>query len=259
MLKDNICQKKSVTDPYYLWKEPPMRVLHAVASHEHFVAQGIYRVSRDGVERPSTEQFSVHRLDDAEEVAYLLRVDEDGRREDGLSILTEVLVSQAGNLERLNVRSSQQSDPNADFQVGYLVEGEQVSIDIHREDEHIHHEMQTLYRPSLPYIPQTLYMGMLVAAIAQGHDSSQVTRFDLYPTDDAPVSLQKMIVQKLPRSETIDSTTTYRIADDVTVTLNETGIVTQRRYRHDGADYVVSLHDFAVGKDFVLPSWQIFA
>ncbi|MEO1288295.1 MAG: hypothetical protein AAFV93_11045, partial [Chloroflexota bacterium] len=84
-----------------------MRRLHAVSPNEVFVASGDYRTWRDGQPLKISEKFTVHELQGG---ALLYRVDEDGRDEDGLTILSEALISPDKQFERFNVQSYNAKD-----------------------------------------------------------------------------------------------------------------------------------------------------
>lgn len=78
-----------------------MRYLHPVQAHEQFVASGVYHFTRDGKALDKAETWTVHGHADGER---FIRVDMDARREEGKSILAEALLSQSGELARLDLR-----------------------------------------------------------------------------------------------------------------------------------------------------------
>lgn len=73
-----------------------MRYLHPVAPHERFVASGTYRYSNSRL----LEHWTIHELPDG---AWFMRVDKDGRFEDGRSELIEAWRSPDGAIERFDI------------------------------------------------------------------------------------------------------------------------------------------------------------
>ena len=77
-----------------------MRYLHPVQSHEKFVASGIYKFFKNGVELRKTEEWTIHEHPDGEK---FIRVDADSRFEDGMSVLLEALQNKEGQVVRFDV------------------------------------------------------------------------------------------------------------------------------------------------------------
>lgn len=77
-----------------------MRYLHPVQGHEKFVASGIYKFFKDGVELRNTEEWTIHEHPDGEQ---FIRVDADSRFEDGKSILLEALINTDKEIVRFDV------------------------------------------------------------------------------------------------------------------------------------------------------------
>ena len=78
-----------------------MRYLHPVQAHEQFLGSGVYHFIKDGETLDKTEAWTMHRHADGER---FIRVDMDARREEGKSILVEVLQNGDGELARLDLR-----------------------------------------------------------------------------------------------------------------------------------------------------------
>lgn len=224
-----------------------MRYLHHVAAHEAFVASGEYRYVRGETPLAVKEQWTIHELAGG---ARLLRVDEDGRDEDGLSILSEALVSPQGRIERFNVQSFNSRDPQiklfkADYsfyedyvQIGRTVQGQ--------EREYIEFP---LIENCLLYIKQSLYMGYTIRDIL-ARDKQRAHVFTPPLLSGQEDHLQKLEVRAhdtetvMVGNKPVDANK-YQLADDVFYWLDAHHIPVQREYRHAGALYRMSLHNYA--------------
>jgi hypothetical protein len=223
-----------------------MRNLHPVAAHETFVASGTYRYYRDGVLMPVTEHFTMHSLAEA---ARLVRVDEDGRDEDGLTILSEALYNPAGKLERFNVQSYNSKDAQTPtFKADYTFFEDYVQIGRKVGDAAREYEEFEFVVACVPYLKQTVYMGYTIRDILARENKSQVYAPRLLSTSESV--LQKIIVDERDTSDiqvgnkTINATK-YQIADDVFYWLDIHWIPVRREYTYNGVPYVVTLTNYA--------------
>lgn len=78
-----------------------MRRLHVVGKHERFVASGVYHHYQNGQQNGLVEYWSIHEIGGAQ----FIRIDRDGRMDDGRSVLYEALRSPEGGIERVDVRA----------------------------------------------------------------------------------------------------------------------------------------------------------
>ncbi len=223
-----------------------MRKLHVVSPNEIFVASGEYHYRRDGVALAISEKFTVHQLDGG---AYLYRVDEDGRDEDGLTILSEALISTDLQFERFNVQSYNMQDNSLkSFKADYTFNADYVQIGRKIDNsEREYEEFQLIYDCEI-YIKQTLYMGLTIKNILLNEGKAQVFAPQLLSTDENMV--QKIIVKEHDMEEmqfgskTI-KTRKFQIADDVFYWLDQHYIPVQREYIHDGSKYNVKVANYA--------------
>lgn len=223
-----------------------MRYLHSIAAHEIFLASGEYRYWRDDAALKIVEKWTIHELRGG---AFLYRVDEDGRDEDGLSILSEALISPDFQIERFNVQSFNPRDAELkDFKADYSFNPEYVQIGRRIQgNEHQYAEFP-LMAGTLIYIKQTLFMGQLIRQIQAKGGRSQVFAPQLLASDDS--QLQKIIVKE-QETESIEiaqrkiESRKFQIADDVFYWLDDHYIPMMRQYSHDGATYIGKVANYA--------------
>lgn len=223
-----------------------MRKLHVVSPNEKFVASGEYRYWRGDELVNVVEKFTIHELSGG---AMLYRVDEDGRTEDGLSILSEALINPEKQFERFNVQSDNPKDADLqNFKADYIFNPEYVQIGQQIPNKERTYEEFPLIEGCQVYIKQTLYMGLTIARILKNDNKAQVFAPKLLSSGET--ILQKIIVKELNSVEieigrrTI-STRKYQIADDVFYWLDEHNIPIQRQYIHDGDMYQVKIANYA--------------
>lgn len=224
-----------------------MRRLHAVAPNEMFVASGDYRTWRDGQQVNISEKFTIHELQGG---AFLYRVDEDGRNEDGLTILSEALISPDLKFERFNVQSYNPNDTELSaFKADYTFNANYVQIGRQLQGADREYDEFELIDGCEVYIKQTLYMGLTIRSIlADAERKSHVFAPQLLSLEESV--LQKIIVQHLADEsikigrQAID-TRKFQIADNVFYWLDEYNIPVQRQYRHKGVEYLVKVTNYA--------------
>lgn len=224
-----------------------MRTLHAVAAHEKFVASGEYRYWRDGQVLAIHEKWSIHELQGG---ALFYRVDEDGRDDDGLSILSEALINPDGQIERYNVQSFNSKNPSSlkNFKADYSFFPDLVQIGRRVQGEAREYEEFPLIPDCLIYIKQMLFMGLTISHIQQAGGKSQVFTPQLFADTDSQV--QKIIIKAMGEEaiqigrKTIPSQK-FQIADDVFYYLDAHNIPIQREYQHEGVSYLVKVVNYA--------------
>lgn len=223
-----------------------MRNLHVVSPNEIFVASGEYRYWREGVALAISEKFTIHQLDGG---AYLYRVDEDGRDEDGLTILSEALISPDFQFERFNVQSyNAKDDVLRNFRADYTMNPDYVQIGRKMDKQEREYEEFALFENAQIYIKQTLYMGLTIKNILEGDGKAQVFAPQLLSTDVNV--LQKIIVkergiEQLQIGRKMIEVHKVQIADDVVYWLDQHHIPLQREYLHDGIKYQVKVVNYA--------------
>lgn len=223
-----------------------MRTLHMVAAHEKFVARGEYHYFRDEQPINVIEKWTIHELAGG---ARLIRVDEDGRDEDGLTILSEALVSPDGQIERYNVQSFNSRDPEVkNFKADYVFEKDYVQIGRTIQGQEREYTEFPLVVDCLLYIKQTLFMGRTIRQIRAKGGKSQVFTPQLTSVDDS--HLLKIIVEErdteaLTISRKAIQAAKFQIADDVFYWLDEHDIPVQRTYQHAGKPYRAVLTNYA--------------
>jgi hypothetical protein len=223
-----------------------MRYLHIVAAHELFVASGEYRYWRDDEALKVVEKWTIHELKGG---AFLYRVDEDGRDEDGLNILSEALINPERQFERFNVQSFNPKDAELkDFKADYTFNPDYVQIGRRvQKQEHVYAEF-SLMEGALIYIKQTLYMGLTISHIEAKGGQSEVFAPQLLASGDN--QLQKIIVKERD-TELVDigrrkiEARKFQIADDVFYWLDEHNIPIMRQYSYDGAIYTAKVANYA--------------
>ncbi|MGJ3239944.1 MAG: hypothetical protein ACFE0Q_14630 [Anaerolineae bacterium] len=223
-----------------------MRRLHVVAPHEIFVASGEYRYWRDGVPNKAFEKFTIHELPGG---AFLYRVDEDGRDEDGLTILSEALINPEQRFERFNVQSYNPRDPLLlNFKADYTFNPDYVQIGSQVQGADREYDEFALIDGCEIYIKQTLYMGLTLRHVLARDGTAHVFTPQLLALDSS--QLQKLIVKSQDIEslnigrKTIDAHK-YQVADEVFYWIDEHGIPIQRQYIHDGATYQVQVTNYA--------------
>lgn len=223
-----------------------MRRLHKVAQNEVFVASGDYRTWCDGVQLNLSEKFAIHELKGG---AFLFRVDEDGRDEDGLTILSEALISPEQQFERFNVQSYNPKDTELkNFKADYTFNPDYVQIGRQTQGGDREYEEFNLIEGAQVYIKQTLYMGLTILSILNTNGKSHVFAPQLLSLEQN--LLQKIVVEELDSeslkigNHTIE-TRKFQIADDVFYWLDSHDVPVQRQYSHNGADYIVKVTNYA--------------
>lgn len=223
-----------------------MRRLHPVGIKERFVAQGEYRYKRADGWLGISERWSIHEVGAG---GLLYRVDEDGREEDGLSILSEALISPAGQFERFNVQSFSSKDPEIKlFKADYSFEPGNVLIGRKLPGQDRAYEDFPLMVDCVIYIKQTVYMGLTIAHVVANNNKAHVFAPQLLSIQDA--QMQKIITRDLG-TETLQvgkleiEARKFQIADDVFYWIDQHGIPLRREYTYDDASYTVTLHNYA--------------
>ena len=169
-----------------------MRKLHAVSLNELFVASGEYRYWRDDTQLTTIEKFTIHEVGEG---AYLYRVDEDGREADGLTILSEALISPDRQFERFNVQSyNPKDDLLQNFKADYTFNPDYVQIGRRLANNEREYDEFPLIENCEVYIKQTLYMGLTIPHILAGNSKSQVFAPQLLSLDEN--LLQKIMVEE---------------------------------------------------------------
>lgn len=223
-----------------------MRKLHAVSPNELFVASGEYRYWRDDTQLPMTEKFTIHEIGEG---AFLYRVDEDGREADGLTILSEALISPDKQFERFNVQSyNPKDDVLQNFKADYTFNPDYVQIGRRLANNEREYDEFPLIEHCKVYIKQTVYMGLTIQHILAGDSKSQVFAPQLLSVDENV--LQKIIVEErgvevLQIGRRTLETQKYQIADDVFYWLDQHNIPLQREYTHDGIKHLVKVANYA--------------
>jgi protein involved in ribonucleotide reduction len=223
-----------------------MRYLHVLQPHEVFVASGVYRYTRDGEALAVREQWTLHDLPGG---AQFIRVDEDGREEDGLSILSEALIAPDGTIERFNVKSSNpQDDAIQLLQADYSFNEEYVQIGRSIDGGEREYSEFERFPDSVIYIRQTVFMGHTIRQVLAHGGEQQVFSPQMLSTGDS--YLRKMRVESRGEEAlTIGSRTyeahKYQLANDVFYWLDEHDIVLKRRYVRNGQPYECVLTDYA--------------
>ncbi len=223
-----------------------MRRLHKVAQNEVFVASGDYRTWREGVQLKLSEKFAIHELQGG---AFLYRVDEDGRDEDGLTILSEALINPERQFERFNVQSYNPQDSEVkNFKADYTFNPDYVQIGRQIQSEDREYEEFDLMKGAQVYIKQTLYTGLTINHILANKGKAHVFAPQLISVEQN--LLQKIIVEE-QAAESLKighrniETRKFQIADDVFYWLDNHDIPVQRQYTHDGAEYLVKISNYA--------------
>ena len=223
-----------------------MRYLHNIAAHETFVASGIYRYFCDDEPLAVSEAWTLHELQGG---ATFIRVDEDGRDEDGLTILSEALLNPDGKIERFNVQSFNADDTElSDFKADYVFAETYVQIGRKVQGQEREYSEFELMQDAQIYIKQTVYMGYTIRDVLHAGGKANVFSPQLLAIGSS--QLQKIIVEKIA-DETLQigrksiETTKYQIADDVFYWLDENFIPIQRQYLHDGKQYRVTISNYA--------------
>jgi hypothetical protein len=223
-----------------------MRYLHPIAAHELFVASGEYRYWCDDTTLKIVEKWTIHELRGG---AFLYRVDEDGRDEDGLTILSEALISPERQFERFNVQSFNPKDAELkEFKADFTFNPDYVQIGHKTQGDEREYAEFALMEGTQVYIKQTLYMGLTLNHILGRGGKSQVFTPQLLSFNDS--QLQKIIVKELD-SELVEigqrkiEARKFQIADDVFYWLDEHLIPIMRQYTYDDAIYIGKVSNYA--------------
>jgi hypothetical protein len=223
-----------------------MRYLHAVAPHEKFVASGDYQYFRGDVQQAISEKWTIHELIGG---ARLYRVDEDGRDDDGLSILSEALINPDGSIDRYNVQSFNPKDSETKlFKADYSFNEKYVQIGRKVQGQEREYEEFTLPENCAIYIKQTLYMGLTLRDVLAFGGTAEVFAPQLLSVTENVV--QKIIVKSHEKEslqvgrKQIESQK-YQIADNVFYWLDEHHVPLKRTYTHEGIQYTVQLTNYA--------------
>lgn len=181
--------------------------------------------------------------------AFLFRVDEDGRDEDGLTILSEALISPEQQFERFNVQSYNPKDSELkNFKADYTFNPDYVQIGRQIQGEDREYEEFNLIEGAQVYIKQSLYMGLTLLNILASEGKAHVFAPQLLSVEQN--LLQKIIVEERDieslkiGNRTIDARK-FQIADDVFYWLDNHNVPVQRQYSHDGATYLVKVTNYA--------------
>lgn len=223
-----------------------MRYLHNIAAHETFVASGTYRYFCDDELLDVNEAWTLHELQGG---ATFIRVDEDGRDEDGLTILSEALLNPDNKVERFNVQSFNAKDVELpDFKADYVFADSYVQIGRKVQGQEREYSEFDLMEGAQVYIKQTVYMGYTIRDVLNNGGTANVFSPQLLAIGGS--QLQKIIVDTVG-DETLQvgrksiETTKYQIADDVFYWVDEHFIPIQRQYMHDGKQYRVTISNYA--------------
>jgi hypothetical protein len=226
-----------------------VRVLHPVAAQERFIARGEYRYQRDGDNLRLSERWTLHQVAGG---AFLYRVDEDGRDEDGLTILSEALVSPEGKLERFNVQSFNPRDPElVPFKADYVFYDAYVQIGSRRASGEHEYDEFALVADVVPYLRQTVLMGLTISGVHAQGGSAPIFNPALLSTEGSRI--QKMQVIEREQSDlTVGNATIpavcYQIAGDIFYWLDPHTIPLRREYTYAGQKYVASLMNYAYSR-----------
>lgn len=223
-----------------------MRYLHTIAPHEKFVASGEYQYFRGDVLQATSEKWTIHELPGG---ALFYRVDEDGRDEDGLSILSEALINADERIERYNVQSFNPKDNETRlFKADYSLNEKYVQIGRKVQGQEREYEEFPLPENCAIYIKQTLYMGSTIQDVLTFGGSAEVFAPQLLSMTENVI--QKIIVKTLEK-EILQigrkqiQTQKYQIGDDVFYWLDEHSIPLRRTYTHEGVLYIVRIANYA--------------
>jgi len=224
-----------------------MRHLHPTALNEKFFAQGVYKYFRDGEELPITESWSIHELPYG---GRLVRVDEDARQYDGLSILTEALMDAEYGVERFNVMSDNAKDDEIQaFKSDYSLFENYVQISQRIKREPVTASEFPLIEGGLVYLRQTIYMGFLIRQMLNTELSKAHIFTPALLSTDETQTLRMQIEAHEKTSMTIGKkemmATRYQFTDDKFCWIADNDIVLRREYLYDGVQYEVQLTDFA--------------
>ncbi len=223
-----------------------MRYLHVIQPHEVFVASGLYRYTRDGEALNVREQWTLHELPGG---ARFIRVDEDGRDEDGLSILSEALISPDGTIERFNVQSFNPKDDAIQLlRADYSFNDDYVQIGRRLDAGEREYSEFERFPDAVIYIKQTVFMGQMIQQLLKHGGEQQVFSPQILSTGDS--HLRKMRVEshgtdKLTRGSRTYDAHKYQLADDVFYWLDAQHIVLKRQYIQNGQQYECILTDYA--------------
>lgn len=223
-----------------------MRHLHAVQAHEIFVASGVYRYTRDGTPLDVREQWTMHELSGG---ATFIRVDEDGRDEDGLGILSEALLSPDDTIERFNVQSFNSKDDKIPLlRANYSFNADYVQISTRLGSDERQHSEFALRENTVIYIKQTIFMGYTIQQVlAQGGEANVFTP-QIIASDDSHL-LKMMVKERGSESVTIGkreiAATKYQIADNVFYWIDENNVVLKRQYTVDDVPHECILTNYA--------------
>jgi len=223
-----------------------MRYLHQVAAHEKFVGSGTYQYFRDGERIKVSESWTIHEFPGG---ALFYRVDENGRDEDGLNILSEALFNPDGHMERFNVQSfNPKDDKLLLLKADYSFEPDYVQIGRKLQGQEREYSEFDLIDGVEIYIKQTLFMGYTINRIMARNGEAHVFTPQLLSTGEN--HLLKMIVQQRGTEsinvgrKTIEAQK-FQIADDVFYWLDKHQIPVKRSYTYDGSLYDVQLVNYA--------------
>ncbi|GAB4346901.1 MAG: hypothetical protein Kow00117_23620 [Phototrophicales bacterium] len=176
-----------------------MRYIHPVGGHEKFVASGIYHHQYDGVDTGTTESWSIHELPDG---AWMIRVDEDYRAQDGSSVLIEGWrspLTEGGQLLRVDIHAfSGKHDDIKQVRATYTVDEDVLQIG--REINNGEREWYTLQLPA-GYIlsPECLiFAGFEVDELATRQDK-RASVIGYFPTFISDYAFKPVVYQPVAR------------------------------------------------------------
>jgi hypothetical protein len=215
-----------------------MRALHKVAAHEKFYASGEYRYWQGNEALKIREKWTIHELQGG---ALFYRTDEEG---EGLSLISEALITPEGQMERYNV----QSWNPALFKADYIFNENDVQISRKIQGKEPEYEEFSLIPKSLVYIKQMLFMGWTIKHIQKAGGKAEVFTPQLFA--DTSSQMQRIVIKErgeenLQTGQKTIPCRKFQIADDVFYWLDVHNIPIQREYQHEGVQFRVQIANYA--------------
>ncbi len=152
-----------------------MRQIHPVSFHEKFVASGVYTYLRGMQPTGTLEYWTIHQLPDG---SQFVRADQDGRKEDGVSILMEVLHipdNKGGHIERFDAHFYAEKEKmmfGTEAQVRCVFFDDYVQISTRVENYERESIEMTLPRNYVVGLPVIVTLGFTITGI---HDTKAAT------------------------------------------------------------------------------------
>lgn len=229
-----------------------MRRLHVVGKHEIFLASGVYACLRHDEPAGMQEHWSMHDVDGA----HFIRVDRDGRDDDGRSVLYEALYNPDGQLERIDLRAyGSATDPVQQVKASYIFYNDHAEIVRVVNRERAFEEAVALPQPFTVAAAVDIFTGYTLHAQADAPDTP-LPRLNIVPLfDDVDGAFHVVMERAGPLAMQIQPA---RIeiagrAVDATLYTYETAIGTARMWvdaykillRREQGDHVTQLTRYA--------------